>query len=124
MDKRENQPSNLSTSGANKTTNYFNNYYDTTTGISENINDAILSYFEQQTSDKESARLLVQAVIDTARSQREDPMAVLTSFQQMPQGELNTLLALYLNVSRVNTSFLGVKSQPTENPYVQRTIVS
>jgi hypothetical protein len=117
-----NQPSNLNSTGANKTTSYFSNYYNATDGISENINDAIYSYFEQQTQNKESARLLVQAVIDTAKAQREDPMKVLTAFQAMPSQELNTVLALYLNLSRVNTSYLGVKNPPSTNLYVARSI--
>lgn len=124
MNGQQSQPSNLGTSGSNKTTNYFNNYYTPSLEISQNINDAILSFFEQQTGNKESARLLVQAVIDTAQAQREDPMNVLTTFQQLPQGDLNAFLALYLNLSRVNTSYLGVKNQGTTNPYIQRLIIT
>jgi hypothetical protein len=124
MNGQQTQPSNLGSSGSNKTTNYFNNYYTPKIEISENINDAILSFFEQQTGNKESAKLLVQAVVDTAQAQREDPMVVLTTFQKMPPGELNAFLVLYLNLSRVNTSYLGVRNQGTSNPYVTRLIVS
>ncbi len=124
MNTNQNQPSNLAKGGGNNTTNYFNNYFVTKTEITPNVNDAILSYFEQQTGSIESAKLLVQAVIDTATAQREDPMTVLTTFQSMPVGDLNALLCLYLNVSRVNTSYLGVKNQPKPNQYVSRLIVS
>ncbi len=124
MNTNQNQPSNLAKGGGNNTTNYFNNYFVTKTEITPNVNDAILSYFEQQTGSIESAKLLVQAVIDTATAQREDPMTVLTTFQSMPAGDLNALLCLYLNVSRVNTSYLGVKNQPKPNQYVSRLIVS
>lgn len=124
MNTNQNQPSNLAKGGGNNTTNYFNNYFTSKTEISPNVNDAILSYFEQQTGSLESAKLLVQAVIDTATAQREDPMTVLTTFQSLPPGDLNALLCLYLNVSRVNTSYLGVKNQPKPNQYVSRLIVS
>jgi hypothetical protein len=124
MNGQQSQPANLGTSGANPTTNYFNNYFIPKIEISQNINDAILSFFEQQTNSRESAKLLVQAVIDTASAQREDPMTVLTTFQKMSAGELNAVLALYLNTARVNTSFLGVKNQPVVNEYVQRTIIA
>ena len=124
MNNDQNQPSNLSTGGGNNTTKYFNNYFSNKTSISPNINDAILSFFEQQTGNIESAKLLVQAIIDTATAQREDPMTVLTTFQNLPQGDLNSVLCLYLNVSRVNTSYLGVKNQPKANPYISRLIVS
>lgn len=124
MNNGQSQPGNLGTSGANSTTKFFNNYFVPNIEITQNINDAILSFFEQQTNNIESAKLLLQAVIDTASAQREDPMTVLTTFQKMSTGELNAVLALYLNTSRVNTSFLGVKNTPIVNDYVRRTIIS
>lgn len=117
------QPSNLNTSGTNQTTRYFNNFFEPSFTVSSNVNDAILSYFEEQTGNLESARLLAQAVIDTAQAQREDPMMVLTQFQQLPNNELSPFLALYLNTSRVPTSFLGIQNTPKTNPYVSRTIL-
>lgn len=118
-----NTPSNLNSSGSNKTTNYFNNYFIPDVAVTQNINDAILSYFEQQTTNIESAKLLVQAVIDTANAQNENPMTVLAEFQNLPTDELNAILALYLNSSRVPTSYLGIKNQPRTNPLVARMIV-
>jgi len=118
------QPSNLNSTGTNSTTRYFNNYFTPTYTVSSNTNDAILSFFEQQTGNIESAKLLAQAVIDTAQAQREDPLVVLDQFQKLPQGQLNGLLALYLNSSRVNTSLLGIKNIPRTSPYITRTILA
>jgi hypothetical protein len=117
------QPSNLNSSGTNSTTRFFNNYFIPNYTVSQNTNDAILSYFEQQTGNLESAKLLAQAVIDTAQSQRANPLEVLAEFQKLPQGELNTVLALYLNTGRVNTSLLGIKNTPKTSSYVTRTII-
>jgi hypothetical protein len=117
------QPSNLNSSGTNSTTRFFNNYFIPNYTVSQNTNDAILSYFEQQTGNVESAKLLAQAVIDTAQSQRANPLEVLAEFQKLPQGELNTVLALYLNTGRVNTSLLGIKNTPKTSSYVTRTII-
>lgn len=117
------QPSNLNNTGTNNTTRYFNNYFTPVFTVSSNTNDAILSFFEQQTGSIESAKLLAQAVIDTAQAQREDPLVILNQFQKLPQGQLNSVLALYLNLSRVNTSLLGIKNVPKTNPLVTRTIV-
>jgi hypothetical protein len=118
-----NAPTNLNTSGYTKTTSYFNNYFQLPLEIDQNINDSILSYFEQQTGNKESAKILVQSVIETAKQQREDPLQTLNRFMQLPMGDLNVILALYLNNSRVNTSFLGVKTPTQTNTYVTRTII-
>jgi len=118
------QPSNLNTTGSNSTTRYFNNFFLPKNSISQNTNDAILSFFEEQTGNRESALLLSQAVIDTAQAKKEDPMTVLTEFQKLSQDKLTALLSLYLNASRVNTSLLGIKNIPKTNSYVSRTIIT
>lgn len=117
------QPSNLNTSGTNKTTRYFNNFFTPSFTVSSNTNDAIVSYFEQQTGSLESAELLAQAVIDTAQAQREDPMSVLDQFQKLTNNELSPFLALYLNTSRVPTSFLGIQNTPKTSVYITRSIL-
>lgn len=116
-------PGNLDSTSLNKTTNYFNNYFQTPIVLDQNINDSILSYFEQQTGDLESAKLLVQTVIETAKANREDPLMVLNKFQKLPIGDLNAVLAAYLNTTRVNTSLLGVRKTPPTNPFVARSII-
>lgn len=116
------QPSNLNTTAANKTTVFFNNFFVPDYTVSENTNDAILSYFQQQTGSRDSAVLLAQAVINTAQQQREDPLMVLGEFKKLSVGEVNAVLALYLNSTRVSTSLLGVKNIPTPNKFVSRTI--
>jgi hypothetical protein len=116
------QPSNLNTTAANKTTVFFNNFFVPDYTVSENTNDAILSYFQQQTGSKESASLLAQAVMNTAQQQREDPLLVLDEFKKLPSGELDAVLALYLNTTRVSTSLLGIKNIPKPNKFVSRSI--
>lgn len=116
------QPSNLNTTATNQTTRFFNNFFTPDYTVSENTNDAIISYFEAQTENKESASLLAQAVINTAQQQREDPIVVLEQFQKVPQGEIDAVLAMYLNSTRVSTSLLGIKNVPKANKFVTRTI--
>lgn len=107
----------------NATTRYFNNIYNPVIGISQNINDAIYSYFEQYTGNKESAKILTQVVISTAQAQNLDPLQVLKDFQNLSNNELNAYLALFLNLNRVPTSLLGVKLPPVTNAYISRTIL-
>lgn len=106
------------------TQQYFNNYFNPKVEISQNNNDAILSYFEQQTGNAETAKQLVQAIIDTAAAQNIDPMQVLNVFVNLKTSELSPILALYLNSSRSNTSYLGVKLQPKQSQYVTRSIIN
>jgi len=118
------QPSNLNSSGTNNTTRFFNNYFTPVYSVSSDINDAIVSYFQQQTGSLESAKLLAQTVINTAQAQRTDPLAILNEFQKLPTTQVNAILALYLNSTRINTSLLGIKTTPKSNQYITRTILT
>lgn len=106
------------------TQQYFNNYFSPKAEISQDVNDAILSYFEEQTGNADTAKQLVQAIIDTATAQNIDPLAVLNTFINLKTTELSPILALYLNSSRANTSYLGVKLQPKQSQYVTRSIIN
>ena len=106
------------------TQQYFNNYFNPKAEISQDINDSILSYFEEQTGNADTAKQLVQAIIDTATAQNIDPLTVLNTFVNLKTNELSPILALYLNSSRANTSYLGVKIQPKQSQYVTRSIVN
>lgn len=102
---------------------YFNNLYRPAAAISTGKYDAIISYFQQQTGSIDSAKLMTQAVIDTAEAQRVDPIQLLEQFKKSQDSELAVILALYMNSSRVNTSFLGYKQTPSLNQYVERSII-
>jgi hypothetical protein len=117
------EPSNTGSSGVTKTTRYFNNFFIPNYNVSESTNDAIISFFAEQTGSYDTAVVIAQAFINTAQSQREDPLTVLNQFQQLGAGNLSAALALYLNMSRVPTSLLGVGNTVQTNPYVARTII-
>jgi hypothetical protein len=117
------QPSNIEPETSSKQKDYFNNFFVKTAPISVQANDAIVSYFQEQTGSKESAKILVQAVLNTAAQQGDDPLKVLDEFRKMPIGELNAFLTMYLNASRVNTSLLGIRQTLPTNKYVVRTIL-
>jgi hypothetical protein len=117
------QPSNLNNTGATNTTKFFNNFFTPVYTVSSNTNDAIVSYFEQQTGSLDSAKLLAQTVINTAQAQREDPLVILNEFQKLPNDQVNAILTLYLNSTRVNTSLWAVKNKPKPNPFITRTIL-
>lgn len=114
---------NQTTTQVNPTTKFFNNIYSPIEGVSQTINDAIYGYFETLTQDKESAKILTSVVIDTAKQQNLDPLAVLEDFKKLPDTDLYAYLALFLNLSRVPTSLLGVKVAPTINPFIARTVL-
>lgn len=116
------QTSNIDTTVGVNSTRYFNNFFVKVDSVSAATNDAVLGYFEEQTGNKESAKILAQALMNTATQQGDDPMSVLDEFRKVPNGELDVFLAMYLNASRVNTSLLGIRNVPQTSKYVARAI--
>jgi hypothetical protein len=121
-------PTNLSRIDTNavnppQTDKFFNNYFDFPISVSSNVDAALVAYFEYIAENKESARALASAVIYTAIKQGIDPMSALDEFKKIPQGDLNTYTALFLNFERIGTSFLGIKNRPQRNKYVTRAIL-
>ena len=122
------QPSNLNSvdlNTINDTKNYFNNFFNQTFSVSQNVDDAIIGYFEKVTNgNKEAARIIASAVIFTSLAQKIDPMATLKNFTTLSDGELNAYLTMFLNLNRVGTSYLGISNQPITSKYVARTILA
>lgn len=103
---------------------YFNNFFEVPIDVSSNIDTAIIGYFETIADNKEAARALASAVIYTSVKQGINPMDTLKEFQKLPRGELDAYTAMFLNIDRVGTSFLGVSNSPVINKYVNRTILA
>jgi len=118
------QPINLNALVERDVQKYFNNFFDVPVEVSSNIDTAVLSYFETITDNKESARALASAVIYTSVKQGTNPMETLKEFQKLPRGELDAYTAMFLNLSRIGTSFLGITNQPVINNYITRTILA
>jgi len=113
----------LITSGnQSDTRRYFNNFHSQNF-TSGPANDAIVAFFEQQTTNAQAAKNLAAAVLYAAQSQNLDPMQVLADFQNMPAGQINSYLTALLNSNRVPTSMLGFRSGAKTNPLVARTIL-
>ena len=122
-------PNNLGTIDINNnTTNvgtYFNNFFNNYGTVSPDQNAALISYFEQYTGgNRFAAQALAGAVVYTALAQGMNPMSVLQQFASLPQGQLDSYLAMFLNLNRIGTSFLGINNQPITNKYVKRSILA
>ena len=104
-------------------TKYFNNFFVKDINISSNVNDSIVAFFDQYTGNQTSAKILATSVILTSLAQNINPMSTLAELKKVGQGELNTYLAMFLNLNRVGTSLLGLNNQPTTSNYVKRTIM-
>jgi hypothetical protein len=108
----------------NNASQYFNNFFQGNFATNGNINDALNAFFEKYTGNAESGQALAATVLYTAQAQNLNPMVVLSEFQGLPQGQLNNYLAAFLNINRVPTSQIGIKTTPTTNSYITRSIIS
>ena len=102
---------------------YFNNFFDIPIEVTSNIDATIISYFETIADNKEAAKILASSVIYTSLKQGTNPLETLKEFQKLPPGELDAYTALFLNLDRVGTSYLGISAIPQINKYIQRTIL-
>lgn len=122
-------PSNLTSVnvGSNSNTSaqqYYNNYFNGTLNITANQNDAVNAYFQSITENTQAAEILASTVIYTAISQGINPMSIVQQFQEVPAGQLNLYLAMFLNLNRVGTSLVGINNQPVVNKYITRAILA
>ena len=81
---------NVSGNTENPTDFFFNNFFQPAFTVSQNVDDAVIGYFEKITDDKESARILASAVIYTSLARNIDPMETLTKFSSMDASDLNS----------------------------------
>jgi hypothetical protein len=100
----------------------FNNYYSIPLDITSNVNDALVSFFQQQTNNATAAQMMAAAVTYTAMAQKISPMQVLDNFRKLSQGELTQYVAAFMNTTRVPTSAIGISQPRKTNSYVQRTL--
>jgi len=116
--------SNLPTDNKEVTQQFFQQYFDKNIAISENELSAITGYFETRTKNKTAANALALAVISGAVEQDLRPMEILDQFKKLPQQQLDTYLAYFLNLTRYPTSLVGLSTIPVTNQYVARSILA
>jgi hypothetical protein len=107
----------------NNTTEFFNNFFIQGANTSENINDAVIGYFQSVTGDKESGITLAAAVLSTAATQGIGPMELIDQFRSLTPGELNAYLTMFLNINRAGTSLLGLSNSPQTSKYIVRAVL-
>lgn len=107
----------------NGTIDFFDSFFTQSAGTSENINDAVIGYFQTVTGDKDSGIALAAAVLFTAQQQGISPMELIDQFRKLNPGELNAYLTMFLNINRAGTSLLGLSNQPQTSKYVTRAVL-
>ena len=112
------------TDGRADTSTYFTNLHAYTPPVPVNTDSAVQTFFEEYTGNKQSGKLLADAVIYTALTQKMNPLAVIAEFKKLSAEKLSLTLATFLNQSRVNTSFIGVMNSPKTSFFVQRSILA
>jgi hypothetical protein len=84
------------------TTEYFNNFFEQEFTTTQNVDDAVLGYFQSITGDTASAKVLASTVLMTSLSQGLDPMSVIDELRRLSQANKQKLPASTSYTSRVN----------------------
>jgi hypothetical protein len=118
-------PNNLNSVQQNSTASYFNNISvnNPSFDVSLNEDNAITSFFEKLSGDKTNGIAMARAFIYTAKAQSLDVMTVFQQFVELPPGQINSYLVMFLNLNRVGTSYLGLSNSPPPNKYIVRSIL-
>jgi hypothetical protein len=67
------------------TAEYFNNFFEKDYFTSQNVDDAVVGYFQSITGDTTSAKVLASTVLMTALSQGIDPMSIIDELRRLSQ---------------------------------------
>lgn len=118
------QYSNLPLKQQTQTQEYFQNYYTQRGYVDTNVYDALIARFEKQTGgDKDAARSIVAAIIQTSIEKNISVNSVADKFEKLSKEDINRYVIAMLNMSRKNSSFLGFKSTIKNSNYVRRTVL-
>lgn len=109
-------------SATDDTKEFFTNIYEIIDPISSNQYDSVISFFENYTGNKETAKIISSAVLYTAARRGVDIMSVMQEFYGLDPGQLNRALASFINLQRFGTSYLGMNTSTEISPYTIRTI--
>jgi len=107
----------------NGTTSYFDNFFTPGISVSDNVNSAIVGYFQEVTGDAAAGSTLAASVLFTASQQGIAPMTLIDQFRALTPGELNAYLTMFLNINRAGTSLLGISNSPQTNKYITRAVL-
>lgn len=118
------QLNNLTSVNQDATASYFNNFYKPNFTVSQNVDEAIIGFFERVAANKTAAKAMAGSVIYTAMAQHLDPMDTMQQFAALPPLQLNNYLAMFLNLNRAGTSLLGISNAPKPSVYITRSIIA
>lgn len=105
------------------TSEFFNNFFDQELLINAATDQAIIAFFEKRSDNKTAAKMMAGALILTCASRGLEPIAVLDNISSLDKLEFNTYMAMIFNLSRANTSKMGVLTQPRVSKYISRAIL-
>lgn len=97
------------------TSEYFNNFFEQEFVTSQNVNDAVLGYFQTVTGDAASAKVLASTVLMTSLSQGIDPMSIIDELRRLSQkNQINEQKFWVMNKDGSGDKQTVVAANPTD----------
>ena len=108
----------------NDSSQYFSNIFNQQINVTPEVDQAVLAFFERRSDNINAAKSMASAVILSALDKGLNPMEILDRINSLNSVDIDVYTAMILNLSRVNTSVLGVVNNPPVSEYVTRTILA
>jgi len=103
---------------------YFSNIFNQEINVSSAVDQAVLAFFEKRSGNLNSAKSMASALILSSLDKGLNPMEVLDRIQNLDTLDVDIYTAMVLNLSRVNTSVLGVVNKPPVSEYITRSVLA
>jgi len=115
--------SNVPPKDLTQTEEYFSNYFAQRGYVNPATYEALIAHFEKQTNNKDVARIIVGALIQTSIEKNVSVTGLIDKFANMSVRDVEKFVVSYLNYSRKNSSFLGFTNTVKNSNYVKRTVL-
>lgn len=92
-------------SNTNTTTEYFNNFFKNGLSVSQNVDNAVLGYFESITGSTDTARVMASTVLYTALSNGIDPMTIVDELRKLSLKNIPTTTVNTTGTTSTHTAF-------------------
>jgi len=102
---------------------FFDKFYTRPVSFPAAQIDATVAFFLKRGFDQDSARSTAIVLLNQARLDNVEVFQILDTMTGLSDVQLSQVVAQILNAYRENTSLLGYRVAPADNPYETRNIV-
>lgn len=120
---KSNLPVATSRDSANKTVEFFDNYFTEPVSFKQSEVDTVIGYFEKRNFERSAAIAISTVLLTQAKLDGVKVYKLIDTLKGLTNVQLSALVAEVLNYNRPKTSTLGYKTQPQTDNLEARNII-